>query len=458
MSFVFYDVETSGLSPQFDQIISFAAIRTDASLNEIERIDLRSRLLPYVVPDPGALAVNGEDITQLLSLDRPTHYEMMREIDRTFRRWSPAIFVGHNSLGFDEQMLHHAFYQTLHPPYLTSLHNNGRADSMSLLMATMATSPGTLAQATGANGAPSYRLRDVALANGVAHRQAHNAMSDAETTLELCRLVQSRCPDAWSRWNRFSRKSAVIDFLSNEGPCLLTEFYANQAYHTPVVCIGVSTASQNEYLCLSLNADIAALASVNDETLRTLLLQRPSPIRRIKVNACPVLTPLYDVDLDAANIDDESALQEKAYVILEDVPLRARLVAAYCATRSPYLSGLCVETRLYGGGFIDRANEAIMDRFHNASWSERLAIAMTFTDDRLRCLALRLIHFHDPTLLDQRNAAEVWANIAERSGANGGALDREGALEKTRAMIAENPALNASLGSYLHHLLSSTPQ
>jgi exodeoxyribonuclease-1 len=59
LSFIFYDTETSGLSSAFDQILQFAAIRTDDDLNETGRFEIRSRLLPYVVPSPQAMLVTG---------------------------------------------------------------------------------------------------------------------------------------------------------------------------------------------------------------------------------------------------------------------------------------------------------------------------------------------------------------------------------------------------------------
>ena len=66
MSFVFYDTETTGTQSAFDQILQFAAERTDDDLQEIDRFEIRSRLLPYVVPSPGALRVTGLTIDQLL--------------------------------------------------------------------------------------------------------------------------------------------------------------------------------------------------------------------------------------------------------------------------------------------------------------------------------------------------------------------------------------------------------
>ena len=54
-SYLFYDLETTGLSKPFDQVLQFAAIRTDMDLKEKERHTLQVRLRPDVVPSPFAL-------------------------------------------------------------------------------------------------------------------------------------------------------------------------------------------------------------------------------------------------------------------------------------------------------------------------------------------------------------------------------------------------------------------
>jgi exonuclease I len=59
MGFVFYDLETTGISPAFDQPLQFAAIRTDDSVAEIERVNLRCRIAPHIIPSPQALIVTG---------------------------------------------------------------------------------------------------------------------------------------------------------------------------------------------------------------------------------------------------------------------------------------------------------------------------------------------------------------------------------------------------------------
>ena len=54
-TYLFYDIETTGLNPCFDQVLEFAAIRTDLELRELERYDLKVKLNPDTVPAPAAL-------------------------------------------------------------------------------------------------------------------------------------------------------------------------------------------------------------------------------------------------------------------------------------------------------------------------------------------------------------------------------------------------------------------
>ena len=55
---IFYDLETTGRSPYWDQIIQIAAICTDENLNVLDEINIIGKLNSYAVPDPEALLVN----------------------------------------------------------------------------------------------------------------------------------------------------------------------------------------------------------------------------------------------------------------------------------------------------------------------------------------------------------------------------------------------------------------
>src|SRR6516162_3309760 len=98
MAFIFYDTETTGTKRHFDQILQFAAIKTDDDLNPIETFNIRCRLLPHVVPSPGALLVTGARVADLTGAPL-SHFEMMRQVRTKMRDWSGegAIFIGWNS-------------------------------------------------------------------------------------------------------------------------------------------------------------------------------------------------------------------------------------------------------------------------------------------------------------------------------------------------------------------------
>ena len=45
MTYIFYDLETTGTDKNFDQILQFAAILTDDDFRELDRFEVRCRLI-----------------------------------------------------------------------------------------------------------------------------------------------------------------------------------------------------------------------------------------------------------------------------------------------------------------------------------------------------------------------------------------------------------------------------
>ncbi|MDO8979055.1 MAG: exonuclease domain-containing protein [Afipia sp.] len=454
MSFVFFDTETTGLKHGFDQIVHFAAIRTDANLNEIDRFQARSRLLPHVVPHPAALCTNGLPIGRLLDEGLPSHYDMVRTIQRRLLSWPRSIFVGYNSIRFDEEMLRHALFQTLHPAYLTSNNGNCRADALGLVMAAATLSPACLSVPRGPEGRPIYRLEGLAAANGIAHGRAHDAMTDVLATLDLCRCVRDRSSELWQRFVRFSKKATVADFVDSGDGFFLTEFFANEAYHAPVVCLGRDPEQPNGRLCLRLDVDVDRLADMPDEELRTELAQKPSPVRRLRVNAAPTLTPLYDApDLMLNGVDLET-IETVSRRVRDDPQLCDRIVSAYVAGREPRLQPIRVEEQLYDG-FPGPNDEVRMAAFHDAiSWPEALSIVLSFDDERLRTFGLRLINFGCRSVLPPGVRADVERTLTDRLvDEESGGLTLVQALQTIDVVSSEGrPDIEGLLADYRSYL------
>lgn len=418
MSFVFFDTETTGLSRAFDQIVHFAAIKTDNDLNEIEKFEARSRLNSHVIPHPEALCVSRRRISDLLDSRLPTHYAMACAIRAKLRSWSPAIYAGYNSLRFDEELLRQAFFQTLHPPYLTSLHQNGRADVMGLALSAAAMTNGAIRVPVDQHGRMIFRLANLARENNIPHLP-HDPLSDIRASLGLARLVRGRAPDAWDRFVRFSKKATVIDFIDNEDGFLLTEFFSNQAYHTPVVCVGADPTQATVRFCLALNSRTRDLLQQSDDVFSDRLRQIPCPVRRIRVNAAPVMTPLYEVDGQDLALDlDHSQIETLAQEIKSNAAICARIVALFAATSAPFLPPNYVEESIYQG-FPCYEDESLMEEFHQTQWEDRLGLVMRLQDNRMRALGLRLIYLEAPTLLPSNLAISVQQDLHQRVRSGG---------------------------------------
>ena len=104
MNYVFYDLETTGRSPAWDQIIQVAAIVTDEDLNIKEKFEEKCRLNFSCIPNPEAILVNKIRI-QTLTKTNLSHYQLMLNLEKKFLEWSPAIFIGYNSIRFDEEFI-----------------------------------------------------------------------------------------------------------------------------------------------------------------------------------------------------------------------------------------------------------------------------------------------------------------------------------------------------------------
>ena len=420
MGFVFYDTETTGTDTAFDQILQFAAIHTDDELNELERFNIRCRLLPHIVPAPGAMRVTGVRADQLFLPSLPSHYEMMRVIRGKLLEWSPSLFVGYNSLEFDEHLLRQSFYMTLHPPYLTNTHGNGRSDVLRMVQAASLFAPNALALPMTDDGGTIFKLDRVAPANGFDHRHAHDALADVEATIFLCRRLKERAPKIWSSFMEFSNKASVSEYLASEPTFCFSEFYFAKPYSWIVIYIGSNPEVTTEHLVFDLSNDPAEFAALSDDELAERLQKSPKPVRRIKGNASPIIMPTADAPSICAALQlGADELARRAELLQADEALCARLIRALLSIREKPEESAHVEKQLYSGFFSD-ADSARLNLFHRLPWEERPAIVAQFEDRRLRLIGRRLLYVERPELLSVSERVEFSHAIAKRLAGDSG--------------------------------------
>jgi exodeoxyribonuclease I len=414
MGFVFYDTETTGLEPAFDQIVQFAAIRTDDKLKPLERLAVKSRLMPHVLPSPDALCVTGVSIDELRSADRPSFLEMMCGIYRALLAWSPSTFIGYNSARFDERFLHHGFYQTLQPAYLTSRHNNARGDALRLARAVHALRPDLLSAAAAPDGAAGFRLQDLCAANGFRPEVSHEAIADVEATLWMCRLIAERAPDIWSYFSRFAYKVSARTFLEEEAEAvILVDPRRNDAGIRVVTWLGSGgDQDANLQFCFDLAADVIALRRLQPEDLIAAVSGPDAPVRRVRINRSPMMLPLFELE-NLNGFGSEDQYLQQAADLRADSDFVARLLAAARAAVPIYPLSPHVESQLYAR-FANDEDERVMAAFHNAEWSARPEIVRQFGDERFVRLGYRQIFFERPDLLDEKTRMGMQRSVARR--------------------------------------------
>jgi exodeoxyribonuclease I len=414
MSLVFYDTETTGTDTFFDQILQFAAVRTDADLNEIDRFEIRCRLLPHVVPAPEAMLVTGVNVSKLTDPSFPSHYEMVRAVRAKLLSWSPALFLGWNSIRFDEALFRQALYKTLHNPYLTNRDGNSRCDAMRIVQSCSIFAPAAITIPTDDDGRMVFTLGRIAHANGLKHQRAHDAMGDVEATIGLCRRVIKKAPDIWSNFMRFSTKAAVVDYITEERVFCVSDVYYGKAHSCLVTTVGQSEANKAEWYVFDLSVDPESLLLLSERQLAVRLKESPKPLRRLKSNAVPMLFPAEDApDICQGLEHGLKELERRAEMVQADSAFRERLIFAFESVKAEYPPSGHVEKQIYDG-FVEETDERLMDAFHEADWVERYAIVEEFQDSRLKTIGMRLIHLERPDLLDKTKSRAHHRAAAKR--------------------------------------------
>ena len=414
MPYVFYDTETTGTATAFDQILQFAAIRTDDDLHELERFNIRCRLLPHIIPSPIALRVTHVTPAMLTDSALPSHYAMIRKIRDTLLAWSPATFIGFNSMSFDENLLRQALFQTLHPAYLTNTNGNARSDVLRVAHAASAYTPDALVVPTDDHGRQVFRLDRLALANGHHHDGAHEAMADVVATMYVARLIRNRAPDIWKAMDRAATKNAVKKYVATESVFSLTESYYGCAYSWLVTPCGQNPRDAGQLAVFDLSFDPDDYRFLSAENLVAVLNASPKAIRSIRANRQPIMMPA-----DAAP-DSTKALQippgerrRRVEVIQGDPEFQARVGQAQALRVADKDPPAHVEQRIYDG-FPNAADEVRMKQFHQVDWGSRPALAAQIEDPRLGEFARRLIYFERPEMLSQEQSSKLSAWMANR--------------------------------------------
>ena len=142
-----------------------------------------------------------------------------------FLEWSPAIFIGYNSIKFDEEFLRSSFFNSLLDPYITIKHENYRFDLLDAVRAVNYLYPDKIKSLVSAKGNPILKLDKIAPLNGISNFKAHDALGDTTATLELAKIIKSKSPNIWRDTTSNKKKPYLIDQIKNQPFCYIESIF-----------------------------------------------------------------------------------------------------------------------------------------------------------------------------------------------------------------------------------------
>ena len=213
-TFFFYDLETSGLSAREDRIMQFAGQRTDMELNPIgEPYNLLVALSDDTLPSPDALMVTG--ITPQKTVDEGYSEAQFARIlsDEIFT--PGTIAVGFNNVRFDDEFVRHLLWRNFYDPYEWCWKDGrSRWDLLDVVRMTRALRPEGINWPVDENGEPTNRLELITRENGIAHENAHDALSDVDALIDVAKLIRDKQPQLFEYLLKIRDKKQVAQLVN----------------------------------------------------------------------------------------------------------------------------------------------------------------------------------------------------------------------------------------------------
>ncbi|HZX28676.1 MAG TPA: exodeoxyribonuclease I, partial [Telluria sp.] len=305
-TFLWHDYETFGATPRRDRPAQFAAVRTDAELNEIgDPVMLYCQPAPDFLPDPQSCLITGITPQQCLEWGVPEH-RFAAAIEQAFAQ-PGTIGVGYNTIRFDDEVTRFLFWRNLIDPYAREWQNNcGRWDLLDVVRMTYALRPEGINWPRHPDGRPSFKLEDLARVNGLLHEAAHDALSDVRATIALARLIRDKQPRLFDFCLSLRSKERVAQEIglhlepARRQPILHVSgmFPADRGCLGLVWPIATHPTNRNEVLVWDCAHDPEELFALDADTIRLRMFTRSDalpegmtrlPVKSIHMNKSPML-------------------------------------------------------------------------------------------------------------------------------------------------------------------------
>lgn len=396
-TYLFYDLETTGLSRSFDQILQFAAIRVDLDFNEIERYNIRVMLSPDVIPNPGALIVNRTHPNQFSQ--GINEYEAIKKIYEIMNQ-PGTISLGYNTLGFDDEFLRFSFFRHLLPAYRHQYANDcHRMDIYPMVLLAYHTQPNLLRWPM-VNEKISFKLAQLVRENELSSGESHDALVDVLDTIALARKLKSDVAFWKKATDLFNKKQDIEAIHACSTQCQIDSdsypvgfIMESKPFESlmPMLSLGQGASDKNPIHWLRL--DSVVLRDCSSE----ILFDQVTVVRK-KYGEPPFFFPFDDVNGSATLNERSRATVDNNLAFLRENPVIFSALQRHFVN-SDYANHPDRDANAALLPFPTPIEESLFRKFHLIDRNRRLEVLLEFPRYAHRALALRLIGRHMPEVL-----------------------------------------------------------
>ena len=420
-TFLFHDYESWGINTRFDFPNQFAAIRTDLDLNIIEKpVSFYSQIPNDYVPHPMACLVTG--ITPQKTLrDGLNEADFAKRII-TLMSQADTCVVGYNSIRFDDELTRHMLYRNFYDPYEREWKNgNSRWDVIDLVRACYALRPEGIKWPKRDDGSPSFKLEELTVANGIAHENAHDAISDVKATIAMAKLIKEKQPKLFEFYFGLRNKNTVLQHidLDKQSPFLHVSgmISASQGCCSWFMPVCMHPSNKNAVICIDLSDDVTSILSLDASDIKKWLytpsselpegVSRP-PVKLVHINKCPFVAPAKTLSPEHAEhlgIDRESCL-ERLQALRATAGLGAKLSDIYVNEDGNAVGG-DIDGALYTRGFPSVADKEWKTKVVMSEPEQLVALQSSAPDEHFAEQLFRYRARNYPATLDE-NELKRW--------------------------------------------------
>ena len=422
MNYVVWDIETDSAQTDWATIIEIGGILLDENFKEKDRFSARCRLPQDRVPAATALCINKSNV-DLLTKGNLSHYEMLSYVEKKFREWSPATFLGYSSINFDDEVIRKEFFKSLRKPYITNTEGNVRHDALNIVRAAFAIDDQVLKTELNPKGNKSMKLESLARLNGVDSSGAHSALFDTELTVKVLDLIKQKQPILWKEYLKTSSKIIVENMVKQEKIFTVNEYFFGTSRLYLCAPLHPTACMHPVYKwgqAVDLRVDVEAIQKLNYEDLKKEMKKSPKFLRTIRSNKAPIiLDKSYGMKVEPYNKLDPNLINKRAELVKtnekfsEDICNILREAAEEKMETSSQ-EDIEPEESIYSGGFTSAKDQALFPKFHEGDWKEKFALLDKFEDQRLVTFGHGLIFNEAPDILPKDIHKKIKRRIASR--------------------------------------------